>query len=33
LHTELQAAVQAENYEQAASLRDQISNLEVQLKA
>ena len=33
LHTELQAAVQAENYEQAASLRDQISHLEVQLKA
>jgi protein arginine kinase activator len=32
LHVELQAAVQSENYEVAASLRDQISNLEVQLK-
>jgi protein-arginine kinase activator protein McsA len=30
---ELQAAVQSENYEQAASLRDQISHLEVQLKS
>jgi protein arginine kinase activator len=33
LHTELQAAVQSENYEQAAALRDQISNLEGQLKS
>jgi protein arginine kinase activator len=33
LHQELQAAVQSENYEVAASLRDQISNLEVQLKS
>jgi protein arginine kinase activator len=33
LHSELQAAVQSENYEAAASLRDQISNLEVQLKS
>jgi protein arginine kinase activator len=32
LHANLQAAVQSENYEQAASLRDQISHLEVQLK-
>jgi protein-arginine kinase activator protein McsA len=28
----LQSAVQAENYEQAASLRDQITHLEMQLK-
>jgi protein arginine kinase activator len=33
LHASLQSAVQAENYEQAASLRDQISHLEMQLKA
>jgi protein arginine kinase activator len=33
LHTELQAAVQSENYEQAAALRDQISQLETQLKS
>ena len=33
LHTELQAAVQSENYEQAASLRDQISTLEGQLRS
>jgi protein arginine kinase activator len=33
LHAELQAAVPSENYEQAASLRDQISHLEVQLKS
>ena len=32
LHANLQAAVQSENYEQAASLRDQISHLEVQIK-
>jgi protein arginine kinase activator len=32
LHTELQAAVLSENYEAAASLRDQISSLEVQMK-
>lgn len=32
LHANLQAAVQSENYEQAASLRDQISSLETQLK-
>jgi protein arginine kinase activator len=32
LHTELQSAVQSENYEQAAALRDQISQLEMQLK-
>ena len=32
LQTELQQAVQSENYEAAAHLRDQISNLEVQLK-
>jgi protein arginine kinase activator len=32
LHAELQSAVQSENYEQAASLRDQISQLETQLK-
>ena len=33
LHANLQAAVQSENYEQAASLRDQISHLETQLKS
>ncbi len=33
LHANLQAAVQSENYEQAASLRDQISHLEIQLKS
>jgi protein arginine kinase activator len=33
LHASLQSAVQAENYEQAAALRDQITNLETQLKA
>jgi protein arginine kinase activator len=33
LHASLQSAVQAENYEQAASLRDQITHLEMQLKA
>jgi protein arginine kinase activator len=32
LHSELQTAVQSENYEQAAALRDQIHTLEVQLK-
>ena len=32
LHASLQNAVQSENYEQAASLRDQITNLEMQLK-
>jgi len=32
LHSELQSAVQSENYEQAAALRDQISQLETQLK-
>ena len=32
LHSELQTAVQSENYEQAASLRDQIHTLETQLK-
>lgn len=32
LHTELQQAVQQERYEEAASLRDQISLLETQLK-
>ncbi len=33
LHASLQSAVQAENYEQAAALRDQITNLETQLKS
>ena len=32
LHANLQTAVQSENYEQAASLRDQITHLEMQLK-
>jgi protein arginine kinase activator len=32
LHASLQNAVQSENYEQAASLRDQITHLEMQLK-
>jgi len=33
LHANLQTAVQSENYEQAASLRDQITHLEMQLKS
>ena len=33
LHASLQTAVQSENYEQAASLRDQITHLEMQLKS
>jgi len=33
LHAHLQTAVQTENYEQAASLRDQITHLETQLKS
>lgn len=33
LHKELQVAVQSEDYEQAANLRDQISTLETQLKS
>jgi protein arginine kinase activator len=33
LHASLQNAVQSENYEQAASLRDQIAHLEMQLKS
>jgi protein arginine kinase activator len=33
LHAELQSAVQSENYEQAAALRDRISQLEIQLKS
>jgi protein arginine kinase activator len=33
LHASLQTAVQSENYEQAASLRDQITHLELQLKS
>jgi protein arginine kinase activator len=32
LHASLQNAVQSENYEQAAALRDQITHLETQLK-
>ena len=32
LHANLQTAVQSENYEQAASLRDEITHLEMQLK-
>jgi protein arginine kinase activator len=33
LHASLQTAVQSENYEQAASLRDQITHLEMQIKS
>jgi protein arginine kinase activator len=33
LHAHLQTAVQSENYEQAASLRDEITHLEMQLKS
>ena len=33
LHANLQTAVQSENYEQAASLRDEITHLEMQLKS
>ena len=32
LHASLQNAVQSENYEEAAALRDQITHLEMQLK-
>jgi protein-arginine kinase activator protein McsA len=33
LHASLQTAVQSENYEQAAALRDEITTLEIQLKS